>query len=374
MGLSRTMTDPRYTPLALSLPATVPFVGPETQERQRGAPFVARLGANESIFGPSPRAIEAMAATDIWKYGDPESHDLRHALADHHGVKPENIVVGEGIDGLLGYLVRLLVGPGDTVVTSDGAYPTFNYHVAGFGGALHKVPYRDDHEDPAALFAKAVEVDAKLVYLANPDNPMGSWHKGADILAAMEALPAGCLLVLDEAYVECAPEGTAAPVSADDPRVIRMRTFSKVYGMAGARVGYAIGAPGLIEAFNKVRNHFGMNRAAQAGALAALQDANWLSQVQAQIAKARDRIGQIARENGLVPLPSATNFVAIDCGGDGAFAKAVLEGLVAQGIFVRMPFAAPQNRCIRVSCGTVTDLDAFAAALPKALATAKATI
>ncbi len=374
MGLSRTMTDPRYTPLALSLPATVPFVGPETQERQRGAPFVARLGANESIFGPSPRAIEAMAATDIWKYGDPESHDLRHALADHHGVKPENIVVGEGIDGLLGYLVRLLVGPGDTVVTSDGAYPTFNYHVAGFGGALHKVPYRDDHEDPAALFAKAVEVDAKLVYLANPDNPMGSWHKGADILAAMEALPAGCLLVLDEAYVECALEGTAAPVSADDPRVIRMRTFSKVYGMAGARVGYAIGAPGLIEAFNKVRNHFGMNRAAQAGALAALQDANWLSQVQAQIAKARDRIGQIARENGLVPLPSATNFVAIDCGGEGAFAKAVLEGLVAQGIFVRMPFAAPQNRCIRVSCGTVTDLDAFAAALPKALATAKATI
>ncbi|WP_170553864.1 pyridoxal phosphate-dependent aminotransferase [Ruegeria atlantica] len=368
------MTDPRYTPLALSLPATVPFVGPETQERQRGAPFVARLGANESIFGPSPRAIEAMAATDIWKYGDPESHDLRHALADHHGVKPENIVVGEGIDGLLGYLVRLLVGPGDTVVTSDGAYPTFNYHVAGFGGALHKVPYRDDHEDPAALFAKAVEVDAKLVYLANPDNPMGSWHKGADILAAMEALPAGCLLVLDEAYVECAPEGTAAPVSADDPRVIRMRTFSKVYGMAGARVGYAIGAPGLIEAFNKVRNHFGMNRAAQAGALAALQDANWLSQVQAQIATARDRIGQIARENGLVPLPSATNFVAIDCGGDGAFAKAVLEGLVAQGIFVRMPFAAPQNRCFRVSCGTVTDLDAFAAALPKALATAKATI
>ncbi len=374
MGLSRTMTDPRYTPLALSLPATVPFVGPETQERQRGAPFVARLGANESIFGPSPRAIEAMAATDIWKYGDPESHDLRHALADHHGVKPENIAVGEGIDGLLGYLVRLLVGPGDTVVTSDGAYPTFNYHVAGFGGALHKVPYRDDHEDPAALFAKAVEVDAKLVYLANPDNPMGSWHKGADILAAMEALPAGCLLVLDEAYVECALEGTAAPVSADDPRVIRMRTFSKVYGMAGARVGYAIGAPGLIEAFNKVRNHFGMNRAAQAGALAALQDANWLSQVQAQIAKARDRIGQIARENGLVPLPSATNFVAIDCGGEGAFAKAVLEGLVAQGIFVRMPFAAPQNRCIRVSCGTVTDLDAFAAALPKALATAKATI
>ncbi|WP_170435258.1 pyridoxal phosphate-dependent aminotransferase [Ruegeria arenilitoris] len=367
------MTGPRYTPLAQSLPATVPFVGPETQERQRGAPFVARLGANESVFGPSPRAIEAMrqAADGIWMYGDPENHDLRHALADHHRISPDNIVVGEGIDGLLGYLVRLMVGPGDAVVTSDGAYPTFNYHVAGYGGTIHKVPYANDHEDPAALFAKAAEVGAKLVYLANPDNPMGSWHRGTDIVAAMDALPDGCLLVLDEAYVESAPVGTAAPVAADDPRVIRMRTFSKVYGMAGARVGYAIGAPGLISAFNKVRNHFGMNRMAQAGALAALHDQDWLTQVQAQIASACDRIGAIARDNGLAPLPSATNFVAIDCGRDGAFAKAVLDALVAQGIFVRMPFAAPQNRCIRVSCGTETDLNAFAAALPQALAAAR---
>ncbi len=367
------MTGPRYTSLAQSLPATVPFVGPETQERQRGAPFTARLGANESVFGPSPRAIEAMrqTATEIWMYGDPENHDLRVALADHHAVSAENIVVGEGIDGLLGYLVRLLVGPGDAVVTSDGAYPTFNYHVAGYGGVLHKVPYAADHEDPSALFAKATEVGAKLVYLANPDNPMGSWHSGEDIVTAMEALPKGCLLVLDEAYVECAPEGTAAPVSAEDPRVIRMRTFSKVYGMAGARVGYAIGASELILAFNKLRNHFGMNRAAQAGALAALADGAWLAQVQGLIDAARDRINQIARDNGLVPLPSATNFVAIDCGRDGVFAKAVLESLVAQGIFVRMPFVAPQNRCIRVSCGTDADLDAFAVALPKALNAAR---
>ena len=367
------MPGPRYTPLAQSLPATVPFVGPETQERQRGAPFVARLGANESVFGPSPRAIEAMRQTteDIWMYGDPENYHLRNALADHHGVSPENIVVGEGIDGLLGYLVRLTVGQGDAVVTSDGAYPTFNYHVAGYGGTIHTVPYADDHENPVALFARAAEVDAKLVYLANPDNPMGSYHRGVDIVTAMEALPDGCLLVLDEAYVECAPEGAAVPVAADDPRLIRMRTFSKVYGMAGARVGYGIAAPELILAFNKVRNHFGMNRTAQAGALAALRDDDWLALVQERIAAARDRIAEIALENRLEPLPSAANFVAIDCGHDGAFAKAVLDALVAQGIFVRMPFAAPQNRCIRVSCGTGPDLDAFAAALPKALAAAR---
>ncbi|MFT7594745.1 MAG: histidinol-phosphate aminotransferase [Paracoccaceae bacterium] len=372
-GYLAAMTDPRYTPLALSLPATVPFVGPETQERQRGLAFAARLGANENVFGPSPRAIAALqaAAGDIWMYGDPENHDLRQALAKVHGVTLENIVVGEGIDGLLGYLVRLLVAPGDAVVTSDGAYPTFNYHVAGFGGVLHKVPYTDDHEDPRVLFAKAAEVGAKLVYLANPDNPMGSWHRGADIVAALDGLPDDCLLVLDEAYVECAPKGTAAPVAAEDPRVIRMRTFSKVYGMAGARVGYGIGAPGLISAFNKVRNHFGMNRASQTGALAALADTDWLAHVQGEIATARVRIGDIARDNGLVPLESAANFVAIDCGGDGAFAKAVLDGLIEQGIFVRMPFAAPQNRCIRISCGTPANLNAFAVALPKALIMAR---
>ena len=361
------MTHIRLTPLAQSLPASVPFVGPETQERARGAEFKARLGANESVFGPSPLAVRAMAETPQWMYGDPESFDLRAALAAHHGCTPAHIMVGEGIDGLLGYLVRLFVSADDSVVTSAGAYPTFNYHVAGFGGTLHTVPYVDDHEDPASLFAKAAEVDAKLVYLANPDNPMGSHHRGDEIAKAMEALPSGTLLVLDEAYVECAPEGTALPLPADDPRVIRMRTFSKVYGLAGARVGYAIGHPDLIEAFHKVRNHFGMNRAAQAGALAALEDDSYLARVQQDILEARDRIAQIARDNGLTPLPSATNFVTIDCGRDAAFAKAVLDGLIARGIFVRMPFVAPQNRCIRVSCGTTAMLDAFAAALPAAL-------
>jgi histidinol-phosphate aminotransferase len=367
------MTGPRLTPLAESLPATVPFVGPEAQERARGRRFVARIGANESAFGPSPHAIEAMqaAAREVWMYGDPESHDLRHAIAAHHGVAPANVMIGEGIDGLLGYLVRLLVGPGDAVVTSEGAYPTFNYHVAGYGGTLHKVHYRDDREDPQALVEKAAEVGARLIYLANPDNPMGTWHDAATIEAAIGALPEGALLVLDEAYGDFAPQGTLPPLRVGDARVIRMRTFSKAYGMAGARVGYALGHPDLIDAFNRVRNHFGMCRISQAGALAALADQAWLAQVVARVAEARARIAAIAAGNGLTSLPSATNFVAVDCGGDGAFARAVLDALIARDIFVRMPFAAPQNRCIRVGCGTDADLDAFAAALPVALADAR---
>ena len=367
------MTNLRLTPLAASLPDTVPFVGPETQERQRGRPFKARIGANESAFGPSPKAVAAMAAaaSDVWMYGDPECHDLREALAKHHACRPENIVVGEGIDGLLGYLVRLIIGPGDPVVTSDGAYPTFNFHVAGYGGFLHKSAFKADHEDPDALLNLARQTRAKLIYLSNPNNPMGSHHPAATIEAMIDALPNDCLLILDEAYIDLAPHGTAPTISPDDPRVIRMRIFSKGYGMAGLRVGYAIGAAPLITAFNKVRNHFGVGRIAQAGALAALADQDYLEWVRDQVIAARESFGLVARENGLIPLPSATNFLTMDCGHDGDFARWVLAELLARDIFVRMPGVAPLARCIRVSLGGAAELTAFSAALPAALNAAR---
>lgn len=366
------MSKPRYAQLVQGLPATVPFVGPETQERDRGSSFDARLGANENIFGPSPNAIAALnkSSSDIWMYGDPTSFDLRRAISAHLGCSMGNVVVGEGIDGLLGYLVRLLVDAGDHVVTSDGAYPTFNYHVAGFGGTLHKVPYKNDKEDLPALLAKAAEVDAKLIYFANPDNPMGSWSTGAEIETALNDVPPGTLLLLDEAYVEFAPKDAVPSIDIEDPRVIRMRTFSKAYGMAGARVGYAFGAMDLITNFEKIRNHFGMNRAAQVAAIAALEDVDWLQKTISDVEKSRQAISQIAADNGLHALPSATNFVTIDCGQDGDYARRVLANLVAQGVFVRMPFVAPQDRCIRISAGREQDLECVAAALPKALAQA----
>ena len=197
---------------------------------------------------------------------------------------------------------------------------------------------------------------------------MASWTNGENILAALETLPEGTLLLLDEAYIDFAPEGTAPDIDINDPRVIRMRTFSKAYGMAGARVGYAMGAPDLIQSFDKIRNHFGMNRTAQAGALAALADQDYLAMTIARVAEARDEITRIAASNGLTALPSATNFVAVDCGRDVDYAKAVLEGLVARGIFVRMPFVAPQNRCIRISCGRPQDIALLEEELPKVLA------
>ncbi|MDQ2083991.1 pyridoxal phosphate-dependent aminotransferase [Xanthobacteraceae bacterium Astr-EGSB] len=362
----------RFTALVDSLPATVPFVGPETQERARGRRFRARIGANENSFGPSPKAVATMAAeaAEAWKYCDPENFDLKAAIAAAHGVAPENVMVGEGIDGILGLAVRLVVDPGTPVVTSLGAYPTFNYHVVGFGGRLITVPYRNDREDLEALIAATRREHAPLVYFANPDNPMGTWWDAAYIERLIEELPGDAVLLLDEAYGEFAPDALSPRLDLDDPRVLRLRTFSKAYGLAGIRVGYAIGEKTLIRSFDKIRNHFGVSRISQAGALAAIADTAHVAWVRDEVAAARARIGKIAAENGLVALPSATNFVTLDCGGDGARARRVLEALIARDVFVRMPGVAPQNRAIRIGCGRPEELDVFEAELPAALAAA----
>lgn len=367
------MGRPPITRIVRELPKLIPFVGPEAQERARGRPFVARLGANESLFGPSPAAVQAMAAaaSETWKYSDPESHDLLHAIARHHEVEPGNVVIGEGIDGLLGLAIRIAAEPGSVVVTSDGAYPTFNFHVAAQGAKLVKVPYRDDREDLDALLAAVKSHEAGVLYVSNPDNPMGSWWDGGPLLALIDALPDGVLLLLDEAYCDTAPPTAIPPIDVDNPQVLRLRTFSKAYGLAGARIGYAIGEAELIACFEKVRNHYGINRVGQIGALAALRDQAYLAHAVGQIARARDLISDIARSHGLLPLPSAANFVTIDCGGDGDFARAVLEELLERDIFARKPAVAPLDRCIRISCGRDEDLARLEEALPRALAAAR---
>ncbi len=189
------------------------------------------------------------------------------------------MVVGEGIDGLLGLIVRLIVEPGTPVVTSLGAYPTFNFHVAGFGGRLVTVPYRDDREDLDALLDAVRRENAALVYLSNPDNPMGTWHSAEAVTEFAQALPETAMLVLDEAYGETAPASALPAIAAlaDLPNVLRFRTFSKAYGLAGQRVGYVFGVEETVSMFHRVRNHFGVNRLGQAAALAALTDQNWLA-------------------------------------------------------------------------------------------------
>jgi histidinol-phosphate aminotransferase len=179
------------------------------------------------------------------------------------------------------------------------------------------------------------------------------------------------MFVLDEAYCETGPSSALPPLDPNVPNVLRMRTFSKAYGLAGIRCGYAIGTREVIGDFEKIRNHYGTSRMAQIAGEAALADQAWLADVAKRVAAGRDRIAGIARDNGLVPIPSATNFVTIDCGSDGEFALAVMKNLIKRDVFVRKPMAPVLNRCVRVSVGLDHELDIFAEELPKALMEAR---
>lgn len=364
---------PKLTPIVESLPETVPFVGPEAMERTRGRPFRARLGANESGFGPAPSVIAAMnqAAPGMWMYCDPDNYELRAALAAFLGVDIGNVVVGEGIDGVLNLIVRMFVSPGQAVVTSLGAYPTFNFHVVGFGGRVVSVPYEDDRESLEGLLAAVKREQAPMVYLSNPDNPMGTWWEAEDVLRFADALPETTLLILDEAYGETGPASALPPIDVSRANVIRMRTFSKAYGLAGIRCGYAVGDAQIIRDVEKVRNHYGVSRMAQIAGLAALADQDYLAKAVANIATARDRIAAIGRANGLTPIPSATNFVTLDCGGDGAFALKVMQELLQRDVFIRKPMVPVLDRCIRVSTGPEDQLAVLEQELPAALEAAR---
>ena len=351
----------RFTRLLESLPATTPFVAPEALERASGKKIELRLGANESPFGVSPKALAAMreAATQTFNYGDPECFELREALARVHGVRMENIIVGSGIDDLLGLAVRAILEPGQVALTSLGGYPTFNYHVAGYGGWLVTTPYVDFKNDLNALSHLAKTENARVVFLANPDNPTGSFHSSPVLAEFISSLPADCTLFLDEAYFDFAPPDELLPINVDDSRVIRFRTFSKAYGMAGARIGYAIAHESIISAFEKIRLHFGVNNIAQAGALASLSDPDFITSVVQAVAIGRADYEAMAARFSLNPLPSSTNFVAIDIG-DPNKARSILEHLLHRGVFVRMPSAPPINICIRVTVGTAEQRARFA--------------
>jgi histidinol-phosphate aminotransferase len=349
--LLRTMSLP-FTPLVQSLPSAIPFVGPETIERNSGATFEARVGANESAFGVSPIAASAMrdAVRSLAWYNDPENHDLREGLAAHHGVRPEEIAIAAGIDDLLGLSVRAFIDRGEVAVASIGAYPTFIYHVDGFGCRPSSAPYRAGRNDLVALSELAQSKEVRIVYLSNPDNPTGTWYSTPELSSFIGSLPDHCIFILDEAYTEFAPEDATPPILPIHPRVIRMRTFSKAHGLAGARVGYAICSSEIASGFDKIRLHFGVNRIAQVGALASLGDTEFIADVISKVEKGRRDYEALGRDLGLPTLPSATNFVTFDAG-NASRADTILERLVAQRVFIRKPRVEALDQYFRVTVG-----------------------
>jgi histidinol-phosphate aminotransferase len=346
------------------LPATTPFIGPEQLMRETGQLELVRLGANESAFGPSPKAVAAMTAElpRLSWYGDPESLDLRDALAQKHGCAPSQIVVGAGIDDLMGLAVRAFVAPGEPALMTRGTYPTFLYHVAGYGGTPVYASYRNDGSPDIEELVTAARRDLpRIVYFANPDNPSGHFVSRVEMERFYDALPHDSLLLLDEAYADFVDEAELLPPVFED-RLIRLRTFSKAYGMAGARIGYALSTESNIATFGKIRLHYGINRNAQVGALTALRDRAFTDYVVGETACAREAYYGLAREIGAPWIESRTNFVCLGMESP-ARATSVMNQLLLRGVWVRKPGAPPLDSYIRVSAGTEPMRRAFAEAL-----------
>ena len=345
-----------------TLSSNNPFRGPAALEREWGEPIRLRLGANESAVGCSPRAASAAmeALQRSTQYPDPLCYELRGLLAERHGVARDNIIVDCGVDGLLGLALRAFLNPGDIAVATAGTYPTFAYHVGGYGGVLYEVPYSDEDLslDLPALVAAANQNAASVLYIANPDNPSGTYKTREELEAALVDLHPECAVLLDEAYIEFAESADLWKFLPDDRRIVFFRSFSKAYGLAGLRIGYAVADEAVISDFNKVRLHYGVSLTAQAAAAAAVTDTQHLDMVLTEILAGRHEYYATAETVGIKALPSFTNFVTFDLG-DASLCASVFAELVKRRIFTYRPGKRPLDRCIRVTIGSDIDRRAF---------------
>jgi len=314
---------------------------------------VLRLSANESPIGPSPLAVAAIRdeAQRAHLYPDGSAHALRAALAGQLGVSPDHLLFGNGADELIGFVARASLGPRDEVVVPHPAFEPYESAAQIMGAATIRSPLRDYHIDLSDFLTKVTK-RTKIVFLANPHNPTGTIVSKREFEAFLDALAPEPLLVVDEAYWEFAddpefPAGTE--FLARRPRLLILRTFSKIAGLAGLRIGYAIGAPRLIRDLNRVREPFNVNRLAQAAALAALKDAEHRERTRAIVREERLFLSGEYRRRGLRPVPTQANFFLVEVGPEAATLR---DRMLKEGVLVREGSAVGFPGHLRVSVGT----------------------
>jgi histidinol-phosphate aminotransferase len=342
----------------------------EDVQRELGLERVVKLASNEGPFGPFPAALEALrrGARDLNRYPDGGFYRLREALAERHGVAPGNVAPAAGADGVVLYLSLVCLDPGDEVVCGWPSFPSYVLDAAKLAAVPVKVPLADGRYDPEALLA-AVTPRTKIVYLCNPNNPTGKMVPRSAIDAYFDEVPEHVLTVLDEAYFEYVedpdyPDGIEEYVKAGR-RVVVLRTFSKIYGLAGLRVGYGVGPSEVVAAIRKVQNAFDVTQPAQDAALASLGDQAELARRRRVNAAGRAQVVEGLRALGLSPAePAVANFVYVEVGEDS---RPLFEALLREGVIVRplAGFGAPG--AIRVTVGTEEENRIFLDALPRAL-------
>jgi histidinol-phosphate aminotransferase len=332
---------------------------------RHGLTEVARLNWNEGLWGPLPGVLDAVAGAlgDAWAYPEHAYNALREAIAAETGATPAEVVPGHGIQALIVTLLRAFVRPGDAVVVPEPTYGLYAQASGVAGARIAPVPGPELRLDLERLAATARETDARIVWVCDPNNPTGSRVADDEWRALLDGVPPGCLVVADEAYMDyVAPAerpGRERDV-AEGRRVIVLRTFSKIFGLAGLRLGYALAPAALVPFLHAVQEPFNVNRAALAAGLASLGRPEEVAERRALAVAARDRLSAALAAGGVRPLPSAANFVLCDAGVDD---EGLGERLLRRGVLVRTGAGLGLPGWVRITVGPAPVMDRAAAAL-----------
>lgn len=332
-----------------------------------GRDRVIKLASNENAFGPSPRAAEAIQAAlpKLHRYPDGHCQALRRAIADHEGLDPERLVCGAGSDDIITLLVRAYAGPGDTVLYTQHGFLIYPIASQGVGALPIAVAEQNLTADVDALLA-AVDQRTRIVFIANPNNPTGSYLPAAEMKRLADGLPDNVLLVIDAAYAEFVgrDDYTDGRELVDRGNVVVTRTFSKIYGLGGVRLGWGYCPPAIADILNRLRNPFNVSSLAQVAGLAALSDRAFIDRARTHNARWRDWLSAELRRLGLVVPDSVANFILARFpdtpGKDAPSADAFLK---SRGIIVRRVAAYGLPDCLRISIGLEDEMQAVVAAL-----------
>jgi len=336
-----------------------PFQGMVRLERALGHPITVRLGSNEGqlLENPALQTLLGPVGHELARcYPDPYAHDLRQLAAALNQVDQDQVVFDCGADSLINLALRMFCNVGDHVVTSAGSYPSFRYFAEGCGARVVEVSLQDTADrgleaDLGALVCAAIQHKAAVVYLANPDNPTGHYHSQAEIERLRHSLPADCMLLLDEAYLEfTSREVVQSPVL---PNTMRLRTLSKAYGLAGLRIGYAIAPSEIISKADEIRLQFTLSSLSQAAARIALEAQDDVRKLINSTISLRETLQSHLTERGVTVLPSQTNFVSIRYS-DSGVAEQIQRQLFDREIAVHRPQHPAVSQLLRVTVHPLT--------------------
>lgn len=335
-------------------------------ERELGIKGSIKIASNENPIGPSPKAMEAIKNTlaSLNRYPDGNATVLKDKLSKHLGVKPSNLVIGNGSNEILELVLRTYLKPGGTVVFSEHAFVVYQLVTQASGGRGIAVPMRGFTHDLEAM-ARAIRPDTCMVFVANPNNPTGTMNTATEVEALINALPENCLLMLDEAYNEYV-EDPKYPESIRyiDRRVVVARTFSKLHGLAGLRVGYGIADESVTDYMNRVRQPFNVNMLAQVAAAAAIDDVEHQEKARRWNREGMAYILGALEKMGLTWVPSVTNFVLINVERDS---NEIFQALLRKGVIVRPMAEYNYPKYIRVTIGTPAENERFIRSLGEVL-------